>query len=61
MRAAQDALHEQVRRGAVTNDPFRFYLEAMSVALGAMHKMFVDGTTDDRRRCRGSKTRTGRQ
>jgi hypothetical protein len=37
-------LNEQVRRGAVTNDPFRYYLEAMSVALGAMHKMFVDGT-----------------
>jgi hypothetical protein len=44
VRAAQDALNEQVRRGAVTNDPFRYYLEAMSVALGAMHKMFVDGT-----------------
>ena len=44
VRAAQDALNEQVRRGAVTNDPLRHYLEAMSVALGAMHKMFVDGT-----------------
>ena len=40
----QDALNEQVRRGALTNDPLRHYLEAMSVALGAMHKMFVDGT-----------------
>ena len=44
VRAAQDALNEQVRRGALTNDPLRHYLEAMSVALGAMHKMFVDGT-----------------
>jgi hypothetical protein len=44
VRAAQDALDEQVRRGALTNDPLRHYLEAMSIALGAMHKMFVDGT-----------------
>jgi hypothetical protein len=44
VRAAQDALNEQVRRGALTNDPLRHYLEAMSVALGAMHKMFVVGT-----------------
>jgi hypothetical protein len=33
VRAAQDALNEQVRRGALTNDPLRHYLEAMSVAL----------------------------
>ena len=44
VRAAQDALNEQVRRGALTNDPLRHYLEAMSIGLGAMHKMFVDGT-----------------
>lgn len=44
VRAAQDALNEQVRRGALTNDPLRHYLEAMSIALGAMHKMFIDGT-----------------
>jgi hypothetical protein len=44
VRTAQDALAEQARRGALTNDPLRHYLEAMSIGLGAMHKMFVDGT-----------------
>lgn len=44
IRAAQDALEEQARRAAVTNDPVRHYLAAMSAGIGAMHKLFVDGT-----------------
>ena len=43
IRTAQDALDEQVRRAALTNDPLRHYLAAMSLGLDAMHKLFVDG------------------
>jgi hypothetical protein len=43
IRTAQDALDEQVRRAALTNDPLRHYLAAMSLGLAAMHKLFVDG------------------
>jgi hypothetical protein len=43
IRAAQEALDEQVRRAALTNDPLRHYLAAMSSGIGALHELFVDG------------------
>jgi len=44
VRAAQEALEREAARVALVNDPIRPILRAVSLALGACHRLYVDGS-----------------
>ncbi len=44
IRAAQAQLERAILEGRLQDDPIRFPLSALSTMLGALHRLFVDGT-----------------
>lgn len=44
IRAAQDSLEQEARKAALVGDPTAGPLSSMSLMLGSMHKLFVDGS-----------------
>ena len=44
IRAAQAQIDRSVLEGKLLEDPIRFPLAALSTTLGALHRLFVDGT-----------------